>query len=86
MRVHARQWLVEEVLPDSDGGSPRVSLACADDDAQGQSLTVFWDYELDRAILQEEGWTEPERIRAFYEVRAKRVEPVGLLYLWPETN
>ena len=24
--------------------------------------------------------------RAFYEVRAKRVEPVGLVYLWPETN
>lgn len=29
---------------------------------------------------------EPERIRAFYEVRAQRVEPVGLVYLWPETN
>ena len=56
MRVRSRQWLVEEVLPDRDGGSPQVSLACADDDAQGQSLTVFWDYELDRAILQEEGW------------------------------
>ena len=56
VRVRSRQWLVEEVLPDRDGGSPQVSLACADDDAQGQSLTVFWDYELDRAILQEEGW------------------------------
>jgi hypothetical protein len=29
---------------------------------------------------------EPKRIRAFYEVRAKRIEPVGLVYLWPETN
>ena len=29
---------------------------------------------------------EPQRIRAFYKVRAKRVEPVGLVYLWPETN
>ena len=29
---------------------------------------------------------EPQRIRAFYEVRAQRVEPVGLVYLWPETN
>ena len=29
---------------------------------------------------------EPARIRAFYEVRAQRVEPVGLVYLWPETN
>ena len=58
VRVRSRQWLVEEVLPDGDGGSPQVSLACADDDAQGQSLTVFWDYELDRAILQEEGWAD----------------------------
>ena len=29
---------------------------------------------------------EPQRIRNFYEVRARRVEPVGLVYLWPETN
>ena len=29
---------------------------------------------------------EPARIREFYEVRARRVEPVGLVYLWPETN
>ena len=30
--------------------------------------------------------TEPDRIRAFYEVRAKRVEPIGLAYLWPDTG
>ena len=29
---------------------------------------------------------EPQRVREFYDVRAKRVEPVGLVYLWPETN
>ena len=29
---------------------------------------------------------EPRRVRDFYEVRAKRMEPVGLVYLWPETN
>ena len=29
---------------------------------------------------------EPERIREFYAVRAQRIEPVGLVYLWPETN
>ena len=29
---------------------------------------------------------EPRRIRDFYEVRARRVEPIGLVYLWPETN
>ena len=29
---------------------------------------------------------EPARIRAFYEVQARRVEPVGLVYLWTEMN
>ena len=29
---------------------------------------------------------EPDRIRDFYVVRAMRIEPVGLVYLWPETN
>jgi hypothetical protein len=29
---------------------------------------------------------EPPRISEFYVVRARRVEPVGLVYLWPETN
>ena len=30
--------------------------------------------------------TEPARIRDFYEVRASRVEPIGLVYLWPDTG
>jgi len=45
---------VEE--PASTGQSCLVSLSCADDDAQGQSLEVLWDYEIDRMILEDEGW------------------------------
>ena len=30
--------------------------------------------------------SEPQRIRDFYQVKARRIEPVGLVYLWPETN
>ena len=37
--------------------------------------------QFDRDLQQ-----EPSRIREFYKVRAQRVEPVGLVYLWPETN
>ena len=29
---------------------------------------------------------EPERIREIYQVKAKRIEPVGLVYLWPVTG
>lgn len=29
---------------------------------------------------------EPERIRAFYEMKSHRLEPVGIAYLWPVSN
>ena len=40
------------------GQSALVRLACADDDAQGQALDVFWSHEPDRRILEEEGWAD----------------------------
>jgi hypothetical protein len=27
---------------------------------------------------------EPARIAASYDIRAERLEPVGLIYLWPQ--
>jgi hypothetical protein len=57
VQVRSRRWLVEEVVePEKSDQTPLVRLACADDDAQGQSLEVFWNYELDRQVLEEEGW------------------------------
>ena len=59
VKVRSRTWLVDDVKPPAIAGqSSLVSLSCADDDAQGQSLDVFWDYELDRQILKEEGWRD----------------------------
>lgn len=40
-----------------------------------------WDRRL--AEIDRELEREPERVRAVYDVRADRVEPVGLVYLWP---
>jgi hypothetical protein len=37
-------------------------------------------------MLEQELRTEPERIRELYQVKAKRIEPVGLVYLWPITG
>ena len=74
VHIRSRQWLVEEVVePTTPGQSSLVRLACADDDAQGESLEVFWDYEIDRSILKEEGWQDlankgfdpPRRFAAF---------------------
>ena len=56
VQVRSRRWLVEETIESAPGESARVALACAEDDSQGQTLTVFWDYEPDRRILQDEGW------------------------------
>lgn len=59
VHVRSRNWLVEEVVaPSKPGHSAIVRLACADDDAQGQSLDVYWDYEADRCILKEERWKD----------------------------
>jgi superfamily II DNA or RNA helicase len=74
VQLRSRRWLVEEVTPSEvPGRTARVRLACADDDAQGQPLEVYWDYELDRRILREEGWEklgqqgfdEPRQFAAF---------------------
>jgi hypothetical protein len=43
-----------------------------------------WNKRLDE--LESELETEPARIREVYDVRARRIEPVGLVYLWPVTN
>lgn len=58
VQVRSRWWLVEEIVDEAGGGeqSRVVRLAGADADAQGHSLDVFWDYEIDRRILEEEGW------------------------------
>jgi len=59
VQLRSRRWVVEEVIAASEPGhSARVRLACAEDDAQGEMLEVYWEYELDRRILQDEGWAD----------------------------
>jgi hypothetical protein len=41
----------------------------------------YWPTRL--AAIERELIDEPARIRAAYGVQASRVEPVGLVYLWP---
>jgi len=56
----------------------------ADERRQLEADVRSWRYRLKQ--FERDLETEPDRIRGFYEVRATRVEPVGLVYLWPETN
>jgi len=74
VQLRSRRWVVEEVIePKIPGQTAIVRVACADDDAQGQALEVYWNYEIDRRILEVEGWGDlakkgfdpPPRFAAF---------------------
>jgi predicted nucleic acid-binding Zn-ribbon protein len=51
---------------------------------QLESNRRYWDKRL--GALETELRTEPDRIRELYDVKATRIEPVGLVYLWPATG
>ena len=56
----------------------------SDEMRQLESNKRHWEKRL--AAIDRELKTEPERIKAVYEVKAQRIEPVGLIYLWPVTG
>ncbi|MEI7929650.1 MAG: SNF2-related protein, partial [Verrucomicrobiales bacterium] len=56
VRVRTRHWLVQAVTPAPYGTT--VSLACTDDDAQGEELEVVWESELDRFIPDQDNWQD----------------------------
>lgn len=57
VRVRSRQYLIEEVTsPAASGGDTRVRLSCLEDDAQGQTLEVFWEREIDARIIARSTW------------------------------
>jgi hypothetical protein len=41
----------------------------------------YWDERLDQLV--QELATEPSRIQDIYTIKARRIEPVGIVYLWP---
>lgn len=80
----AARCIVEE--PERhEGQYKQVALAFDEEERrQLQANTRYWRTPLDQFDRDLE--REPGRIRAFYHVQARRVEPVGLVYLWPGTN
>jgi len=79
-----RERIVEE-LARHEGQYAQITPDFDDDERrQLQTNMRYWRTRLDQ--FDRDLKQEPSRIRAFYEVQAKRVESVGLVYLWPETN
>ena len=65
----------------------QIAIDFGDDEGGRQQLEAnmrHWERRL--AQFDADLAREPERIRRFYETQRPRVEPVGLVYLWPETN
>ena len=56
IKVRMRKWLVEGIDKRRGDDCTAVKLACLEDDAQGDKLTILWEKELDPHILLEEGW------------------------------
>ena len=76
---------VEAELGKHEGAEVQLSLEFNDEEKrQRQADVAAWRRRLSQFDRDLE--TEPSRIRHFYEVRARRVEPVGLVYLWPDTG
>jgi hypothetical protein len=64
---------------------PQMRLEFNDEEQrQLESNQRHWEKRLQ--AIDRELATEPERIRSLYEVKAQRIEPVGLVYLWPVTG
>lgn len=55
-----------------------------DERRQLESNRRYWTKRLGQ--IDHELSSEPARIRELYQVKARRIEPVGLVYLWPVTG
>jgi hypothetical protein len=64
---------------------PQLSLGFDIEEVrQLDSNRRHWEKRL--LAIDRELSTEPERIRDLYSIRARRIEPIGLVYLWPVTG
>lgn len=63
----------------------QLRLRFSDDEVrQLDANKKYWAKRL--AMIDQELTSEPTRIKDVYEIKAKRIEPVGLIYLWPVTG
>ena len=82
--VDQRKRVIEE-LERHEAEYRQLSLDYArEEERQLQANMAHWRLRQDQ--FERDLANEPDRIRDFYAVRAQRIEPVGLVYLWPETN
>ena len=79
-----KQLLIEQrdsILLKEKQNIYQLSLFNADELRQIEADRRHWRVRI--AQLESEIDTEPQRIEEIYQVKADRIEPVGLVYLWP---
>jgi hypothetical protein len=77
-----RQRVAETAAKHRD---PQLTLDLnVEEKRQLQANQRHWERRL--VSIERELESEPRRIRETYDVRARRIEPVGLVYLWPITG
>lgn len=64
LSARGRQWLVEDVVHEPNGGAPLLRLACLDDDVPGRELELLWDLELGARVIapEAEGLGRPQAL------------------------
>lgn len=83
--VERQRQRVKAELSKHEGMGVQLTLQFSQNERrQFQADVSSWRRRLDQ--FDRDLKTEPIRVREFYEVRARRVEPVGLVYLWPDTG
>ena len=83
--LQSQKQRIEKELPDKQQEIKQLTLEFSDSERRQLKLDVqFMEDRLNK--IDREIHTEPQRIRAAYEVKADRIEPVGLVYLWPLSN
>ncbi|HUY32617.1 MAG TPA: DISARM system SNF2-like helicase DrmD [Pirellulales bacterium] len=77
---------IADVSAEHDGSDGRqLQLGFAEDELrQLEANRRHWTKRL--AMIDHDLESEPERIRGVYQVKARRIEPIGLVYLWPVTG
>jgi hypothetical protein len=84
--LQAQRLRIEERIAELDRREriEQLALEFGDDEGEQRQLAAdrrYWPKRLEQ--LAGELVSEPVKIQAGYEVRATRIDPVGLVYLWP---
>ena len=80
-----RERVLEQLGKVGEGSFLQLALDFDEDEKRQLEADVrAWRSRLEQ--FERDLTLQPERIREFYSVKATRIEPVGLVYLWPESN